>query len=405
MDTPRLARNYRFWFFWGGQSLSKLGDKLHYLALLWFVVNRTESGLAMGGVLLASSLPVVLCAPKAGELIDRLNRKWLLTAADLLRALAALGIGWVAFSEGPVNYYLLLILTALMAVGTAFFQPALNALLPLLVRQEDLLRANSVNESATQLAGLAGLLLAGVLLSFMAPHTVFYLNSLSFLIGALSVLPLRVRQSTTGPAAGGGFRAGLRYLLARPALRDIALTFAVLNFAVSFVEVYVPFLNKEGFNGGPQELSLIFIAIFAGALLASGGLMIKKQVRQQQKVIGGSICLIGLAFALLFFFRQQYVALGLFVLVGFGWGIFGPNYRVFVQKTVEDQRRGRIFALISAIANTMMPLAYAAAGLATAVLPVYPAFLLGGLLVSASGLYLFSRRYHHADSQCQTQSA
>jgi DHA3 family macrolide efflux protein-like MFS transporter len=199
--------------------------------------------------------------------------------------------------------------------------------------------------------------------------------------------------------------AGLRYLLDRPALRDIALTFAVLNFAVSFVEVYIPFLNKDGFDGGPKELGLIFSAIFAGALLASVGLMIKKTVSQQQKVIGGSISLIGLAFVSIFFFRQQYIALGLFMLVGFGWGIFGPNYRVFVQNTVEDQRRGRVFALISAIANTMMPLAYATAGLATAVLPVYPAFLLGGLLVSASGLYLFSRRYHHADCQCQAQSA
>jgi hypothetical protein len=66
MDMPRLARNHRFWFFWGGQSLSKIGDKLHYIALIWFVVNRTDSGLAMGGVLLASSLPIVLCAPKAG---------------------------------------------------------------------------------------------------------------------------------------------------------------------------------------------------------------------------------------------------------------------------------------------------------------------------------------------------
>jgi MFS family permease len=152
MNTlPTLARNHRFWLFWGGQSLSKIGDKLHYIALLWFVVNRTNSGLAMGGVLLATALPLVLCAPKTGKLIDRWNRKWLLAGADLLRAVAAFGIGWVTAGKGTVNYPLLLVLTALMATGTALFQPALNALLPWLVRQEDLLRANSVNESSTQL--------------------------------------------------------------------------------------------------------------------------------------------------------------------------------------------------------------------------------------------------------------
>lgn len=403
-NTPALLRNRRFWLFWGGQSLSKIGDKLHYIALMWYVVNRTDSGMAMGSVLLASSLPIVLCAPKAGELIDRLNRKWLLAAADVLRAIAALGIGWAA-SSGEINLPLLLLFTALMAAGTTFFQPAVNALLPLIVREEDLLRANSVNESATQLAGLAGPVLAGLFLSFAEPHSVFYLNAFSFLIGAASVLPLAVRKPESEAERKGGLREGLRYLLERPALRDLALTFAVLNFAVSFMEVYIPFLNKESFGGGPKELGLIFSAIFAGALLASFGLMLKKDISQWEKVIGGSICLMGAAFAAIFFFRQQQAALGLFLLVGIGWGVFGTNARVYIQKTVEDQRRGRVFALISAVSNLMMPLAYGLAGLAASVLPVYPAFLLGGGLVLSCGLYLFSRRFNRADCQCEAQSA
>ncbi|CAK8715000.1 MAG: MFS-type transporter involved in bile tolerance, Atg22 family [Candidatus Electronema aureum] len=398
-NTPALLRNHRFWLFWGGQSLSKIGDKLHYIALMWYVVNRTDSGMAMGSVLLASSLPIVLCAPKAGELIDRLNRKWLLAAADLLRAGAALGIGWAA-SSGEINLPLLLLFTALMAVGTAFFQPAVNALLPLIVREEDLLRANSVNESATQTAGLSGPVLAGVFLSVAAPYLVFYLNAFSFLVGALSVLPLIVQQPKVEADRKGGLREGLSYLLMRPALRDIALTFAVLNFAVSFMEVYIPFLNKESFGGGAQELGLIFSAIFAGALLASFGLLLKKDINQWEKVIGGGIILMGLSFAAIFFFRQQHIALSLFLLVGVGWGVFGTNARVYIQKTVEDQRRGRVFALISAVSNLMMPLAYGLAGLAASVLPVYPAFLLGGSVVLFCGLYLFSRRFNHAECQC-----
>jgi MFS family permease len=407
METPSLARNRRFWLFWGGQSLSKVGDKLHYIALMWFVVNRTESGMAMGGVLLASSLPIVLFAPKAGALIDQLNRKWLLAGADLLRAAAALGIGWTASSSGPVNYPLLLLFTALMAAGTALFQPALNALLPMLVRDEDLLRANSVNESASQLAGLAGPVLAGLFLTFAEPHIVFYLNALSFVVGAAAVLPLTAGKPSQAKQgrSGGGFKEGLRWLLGQPALRDLALTFAVLNFAVSFMEVYIPFLSKDGFGGGPQELGLIFSAIFAGALLASLGLLLKKDIKQHEKVIGGSISLMGLAFAAIFVFRERHAALCLFLLVGIGWGTFGATSRVFMQKTVEDQRRGRVFALISALSNLMMPLAYGLAGLATSVLPVYPAFLLGGLLVLASGLYLFSRKYHYAKCQCAAQSA
>lgn len=398
-NTPALLRNHRFWLFWGGQSLSKIGDKLHYIALMWYVVNRTDSGMAMGSVLLASSLPIVLCAPKAGELIDRLNRKWLLAAADVLRAVAALGIGWAA-SSGEINLPLLLLFTALMAVGTAFFQPAVNALLPLIVREEDLLRANSVNESATQAAGLAGPVLAGVFLSVAAPHLVFYLNALSFLVGALSVLPLAVQQPKVEAGRKGGLREGLRYLLERPALRDIALTFAALNFAVSFMEVYIPFLNKESFGGGARELGLIFSAIFAGALLASFGLLLKKDINQWEKVIGGGIILMGLSFAAIFFFRQQHAALSLFLLVGVGWGVFGTNARVYIQKTVEDQCRGRVFALISAVSNLMMPLAYGLAGLAASVLPVYPAFLLGGGAVLSCGLYLYSRRFNHAECQC-----
>jgi len=403
MEPPSLLRNRRFWLFWGGQSLSKIGDKLHYIALMWYVVSKTGSGMAMGQLMLASSLPVVLLAPKAGELIDRLNRKWVLVAADLLRAAAAFGIAALASAE-QFNFPLLLLLTVLTAVGNTFFQPSVNALLPLLVRREDLLRANSVNESASQLAGMAGPALAGAALSFLAPSLIFHLNAVSFLIGALAALPLRVRQ--TDKATGKtGFHEGIRYLMSSPALRDIAITFAVLNFAVSFMEIYIPFLNKDILNGGPKELGLLFSAIFAGAFLASVSLVIKKEIHQWEKVIGGGICIVGFFFASVFFLHRLDLVLAAFVCVGFGWGMFSTNARVFIQKTVADQRRGRVFALISAISNTMMPLAYGLAGFATGVLPVHPAFLLGGTLVFICGVYLFSRRFNHAERKCAAQSA
>jgi len=401
METATLVKNKRFWIFWGGQSLSKIGDRLHYISLMWYVVQLTDSGTAMGQILLASSLPIVLLAPKAGDMIDRLNRKWVLIVADLLRAVAALGIGLLATAE-QLNFPLLLILTALTAVGTTFFQPSVNALLPLIVRQEDLLRANSVNESSTQVAGMAGPVLAGIALSFLAPSIIFFLNALSFLIGALAALPLTV-QPVEKKRIASGFQEGIRYLKTRPDLKDIALTFAVLNFAVSFMEVYIPFLSKDGLNGGSKELGLLFAAIFAGAFMASVGLVIKKEIHQWGKVIGGGIFLMGLSFASVFFLRQLLPVLVAFVCIGLGWGVFSTNARVYIQKTVENERRGRVFVINSAISNIMMPPAYALAGYATGFLPVYPAFFIGGSLVTLCGIYLFSRRFNYAECKCTPQ--
>lgn len=382
-----LSKNGRFWIFWGGQTLSKIGDHLHHIAIMWFVLDRTGSGPAIGGILLASSVPLVLLAPGAGEITDRFNRKWILVFADLVRALAACGIGVLAFQE-TINLFLLLILSALMACGTAFFQPSIHSLIPLIVRKEELLRANSINEGSTQASGILGPVLAGLLLSLFSPAMIFFVNALSFIAGAVSAIPIKtdVRASANERPR---FLDGFSYLMKQSFLKEIVITFCILNFAVSFMEVYIPFLSTEGLGGGPKELGLIFTAIFTGAFVASMGLIIKKEIRRYGSVIAGGICTVGLSFTSVFFLRNLLPTLLCCLFVGIGWSIFNTNARVLIQKTVEDGKRGRVFAIMGAVSGIMMPAAYGLGGVATQVIAVYPAFLMGGTLVFLSGIYLF----------------
>jgi hypothetical protein len=153
----RLALNVPFSAMWTGQLISLFGDRVNQLALAFLVLQMTDSPLAVGLVFVAATLPNLLLGPIAGTLVDRWDQKQVMVVSDLLRAAAVLLIPIAAVTSLPLVYPLVFLVTAI----SIFFRPARTAVLPRIVRRDELVTANSATWLGETLADVVGYPLAG----------------------------------------------------------------------------------------------------------------------------------------------------------------------------------------------------------------------------------------------------
>ena len=152
------VRDFRL--LWASEAISVVGDQFHYVALSWLVIDRTQSGLALGTILIATGVPRALMLLPFGVLADRRPPRSLMLVAHLARgvivgALAALVL------TGTGSLPVLAILGALFGIADALYIPAQQAFLPRTLDVERLPSANAMLQGTLQLASIAGPPLAG----------------------------------------------------------------------------------------------------------------------------------------------------------------------------------------------------------------------------------------------------
>ncbi|MGM0421056.1 MAG: MFS transporter, partial [Bacillota bacterium] len=141
-QTRSIWKNKNFFLLFAGGLVSRIGNGIHHIALVWFILELTGSGTATGTILLLSTLPGVLVSPFGGLIADRFDRKALIVGNDFLRGLIVLGLGLMIYN-GNTSFWLLGSATVLMSISGAFFNPAIGAVLPNIVDPKNLEQANS----------------------------------------------------------------------------------------------------------------------------------------------------------------------------------------------------------------------------------------------------------------------
>ena len=175
--------NKNFKLLLGGQLVSQMGDKFHMIALAFWVLNTTGSSAKMGTVLAASVIPVVIFGLFSGAIIDRYSRKWVIVVTDVIRGVILLIFAWL-MATGQMNFHIILFLQVLLSINTAFFNPAVPAMIPQIVDKDQLGRANAIHQSVNSFATIGGAALGGIAVSTLGYSWIFVLNGISFLISA-----------------------------------------------------------------------------------------------------------------------------------------------------------------------------------------------------------------------------
>ncbi|MGW5579830.1 MFS transporter [Micromonospora chokoriensis] len=248
------------------------GDFLAATALALALQGAGAGGLAVSGLLLAATLPLVVLAPLTGRLVDRVDSRTLLVTVGLAQAVICT---LLAVAEHPI---VVVGLVALLACGLAVTQPCLAALLPAMVRPADLPRASAISQNAVSIGALGGPVLAGLLVGQFGTRVPLLLDAVTYLALVVAGLLLRTRRggqrpatAAPGPARGEDHRGtDLGWRLRRdPLMLVMVVSTAVVIAAIGGINVIEVFFIRETLDGSATTYGLVGAAWMAGMLPGS----------------------------------------------------------------------------------------------------------------------------------------
>jgi len=186
-----LRENSNFRRLWLAQIVSEIGDWFYTLAIYSLLLQLTGHASSVALALVLQVLPQTFVGPTAGVVNDRIRRKHVMIAADLMRAVIVLSMLLVR-SRGTVwLVYPLLLLETIMA---AFFEPARSSVIPNITRRDDVIVANTLSSTTWSMNMVLGATLGGVVAAFLGRDAVFVLNALSFLTSGLLIAGMRFAE-------------------------------------------------------------------------------------------------------------------------------------------------------------------------------------------------------------------
>ncbi|HIQ02303.1 MAG TPA: MFS transporter, partial [Anaerolineales bacterium] len=234
-----LLRQRDFVLLWAGQLLSQIGDQCLLIAAITLITDLSASPLAILIPAISIALPQVFFGLLGGVVADRWDRKWVMIAADLLRALLVLAVLLVRTTG---QLWVLYLAAAGMALVGTFFYPARNAAIPNLVPGSLLLAANGLIQGSYIIALILGPMVAGMVVDLWGMQAAILFDSGTFLVSATTILALRippVRNGPSGLAVQGSMwrdmRAGLTFIRRSRPLRRVLYVTGVATLGIGAV--------------------------------------------------------------------------------------------------------------------------------------------------------------------------
>jgi MFS family permease len=273
MRILRPLRHRDFRMLWTGMTASLLGDGIFYVALAWqaYELSNTPTALSMIGV--AMTVPHVVFLLAGGVVSDRFDRRKVMIAADLIRAVAVGALGALALS-GRLELWHMFVLSGLFGAGTAFFGPAFDAIVPGLVPDAELNQANSLDQLVRPAARrMLGPALGGWIVATGDPGTAFVVDACTFAFSIACVALMRVRRTTPEAPHGsaiGDIREGFAFVRSQVWLWGTFLA-ATLGYLIFWgpSEVLLPFVVRNEMHGSAADLGLIFAVGGIGAMTSA----------------------------------------------------------------------------------------------------------------------------------------
>jgi MFS family permease len=255
-------------------TVSMLGDGIYFVAIAWQVYELSNAPTALSAVGVAWTLPMVLFLLLGGVVSDRLERRRVMIAADIVRGIAIAAIGVLSLT-GSLELWHLIVLVGIYGAGEAFFGPAFGAIVPDIVPQTLLVEANSVSQVVRPLAHrLIGPAFGGWLIAVVGLGEAFLVDAASFGVSAVALALMQARplERVEGgePSALREVSEGLRFVRSQTWLWGTLLAASVAVAAFwGPVEVLVPYIVKNDLGGGADDLGLVFAAGGLGAVVAA----------------------------------------------------------------------------------------------------------------------------------------
>ena len=385
----------KFAVIWTGQLFSTLSSAVVGYAVVFWLSIKTGSAEVLAYATIAALLPQLLLGLFTGVLIDRWDRKRTMIVADIFIAVCSAVIA-VMFYLDKVNLVHIYILLALRSVGSAFHVPALQASVPLLVPESELLRIAGLNQVIHSVGAIAGPALAAILInSFTMTYVLLFdVAGAVFAVTSFVLVQIPNPQKKKSADASGYFRemkAGLREIYGKPGLLWLFVFVILATLFIMPVSVLFPLMTLNHFSGGTTQMSIVEIAWGGGMLLGGGIMGILKPRINKIVLINAMYLWLGLMFA----FQGILPSTGfvIFVLLtligGIAGAIYSGAFTVIMQTTVEPSALGRVFSIYGSITLLPAMIGLLWTGFIADRIGITNAFVISGLAIGLIGVISF----------------
>lgn len=392
-----------------GQALSLIGSSIVQNAIVWYLVLRTNSGMAMTVLVLCAALPQAIVSLFGGVWADRWNRKLLIMLPDGIIAAVTVGLS-LAIANGADALLLFFVVLIIRSAGAGVQTPAVQSFVPDIAPEDQLLRVNAINGTIQSINLIAAPALAAVVINVMPLWAILYIDVTTAVIGIVFVALIRVRHFvqpsssvTDTHSVFTQMREGLQYAWRFPRIRGVLIAYAVICFVNNAPTNLTMLLMSRGF--ADQRLDLGFMVletasdklaanevawslgmVIGGALLASVG----------SRIFRDNMVLMAIAFVGIGVFTM---ALGLsptllvYLIMDFLTGVSesigsSPTYTLLQQETAPEMQ-GRVFGLLTTFAGFGTPLGMLIFGPLADVMDVQTIFAISGLFTIPLGMWLW----------------
>lgn len=268
--SPLRHRDFRV--LWAGMAVSLLGDGIFLVAVAWESYTLWNDPAALAIVGIGMTVPTVVFLLVGGVVSDRYDRRLVMVWADVVRAVAV-GVLAALVLVDALRFWELVALVAVYGVGTAFFTPAFEAIVPELVPADDLPSANSLDQFVRPIAlRLAGPFVGGALVA-VGTGIAFAVDAVSFaasLVAVLAIARRARRPAEVHTSASAALKDGLRFVRGRVWLWGTLASAAVAYLLfLGPTEVLLPFVVKNDLHASARTLGLVFAAGGLGAVAAA----------------------------------------------------------------------------------------------------------------------------------------
>jgi MFS family permease len=343
----------------------------------------TDSPLQAGLYIALGAIVQVIATPLAGVYADRLNKIRILYITDFIRGISVLAGGLLIFTFSQ-DLYLLLILysiTVILALNNAFFNPAITALRPEIVKDEHLNQANAIFSFISSLQTILGVLLAGALYTLLGIELIFIVNGISFIVSGFTEMFIRanhpdVQIRDDDSTVIDDFKVGMRYIKNKTGLLQLMLCAVILNFASAPIFANaLPYLYNIVLEKEPIHLSISSITFSSGMLL--GGIIIgalgtkvviRRNVRQGLTMMTIGFILVGILMYSVSINSITYstftiIFLPLLFLFAISNIWLNVPFMTGMMRAVDGPVRGRVLSMMETLAGGLVPLSFVAGGL------------------------------------------
>lgn len=386
-----IFRNKNFMLLFTGKLVSQFGDVIYNMAIGWYILTITSSAVQMSIYMAIGTVVYIAIGPFGGVIADRFDRKSIIIWMDIIRGIAVAVTGILMYFN-VTSIYIFYVASTILSICGAVFVPASNAMIPGIVEESQLTKANSLGSSVGSVSGIVGTITGGILYALLGIKIIFILNAVSYIIcGVLEVfikIPAKDKAINEDNAEINRnifkeLSSTYRYMKEQRGMFILMWFSTIINLlAAPLIAVFVPYIFNQILRVSTEQYSYVGAASAVGMLIGAGILTFLPQREKISSYVRFSLTTFSVLFISMFVIMagyskglvQSYLVVILFTIIFLIFGIASALLNiptgVFIQRVVPNEMLGRVSSLVNTLVMAAMPLGMLIGGAAADVMPM-----------------------------------